>query len=102
MPKTIEVGQTATAVISGFDQFGKPFPLSSSDSISVTASVGADVTFDAPVFNADGTVSVVITGVNPDAGDSISATVDTITTNADVLTINAPAAVLTSATLTLQ
>ena len=106
MPKSIVVGGTASAVIAGFDQFGKPFPISSSDSVTLQASTAADVTFGSPSFNADGTVTVSMTGVNPDDSDSITAVVadptGTVTSSADVLTITAPAPVLTTATLTLQ
>lgn len=102
MPKTITVGQTSTAHIVATGTDGNPFILTASDTIALTASTPADVTFGTPTFNADGSVDVVVTGVNADSGDSITAQVDTVTTNADVLTITAPVVTVATATLTLQ
>ena len=101
MPKSIAVGGTANALIQGFDQFGQPFSLNGVP-VTPVASAPADVSFGTPTVNADGSVSVVVTGVNADPGDSISASVGSVTSSADVLTITPPAPVLTSATLVLQ
>lgn len=99
MPKSIVAGSTSTAHIVATLK-GNPFVLTSADAVALVAAVPGDVTFAAPVFNADGSCDIVITGINADAGDSITATVDGITSNADILTITAagPDAV----TLTLQ
>jgi hypothetical protein len=102
MPKTIVVGGTSNAVLAGFDQFGKPFPLTSADTITPVSSTPADETFGAPTFNADGTATIVVTGLVATAGDSISASVGGVASSSDTLTITAPAPVLTTATLTLQ
>lgn len=101
MPKTIQVGQTSTALIQGLDQNGQPFAIQASD-VSLTAAVPADVSFGTPTANPDGSVSIVVTGVNADTGDGITATVLGVTSNSDTLTISAPAPVLTSLQLTLQ
>lgn len=104
MPKTVEVGQTATAVLQGLDQFGHPMSIDSSYSVSYQASNPADVSFGTP--NPDG--SDVITAVAADPGDSITAVVSggpknvSVTSSSDVLVINAPAPVLTSVNLVLQ
>ena len=99
MPKTIVAGTTATAHITA-TRAGNPFVLTSSDAVALVATTPGDVTFAAPVFNADGSCDIIISGLSADPGDSITATVDGITSNADVLTITAagPDAV----TLTLQ
>jgi hypothetical protein len=102
MPKTIAVGEVATAKLTAVDTDGKPFLLTSADVIVLNASVPADVSFGAPTFNADGSVSVPVTGVNADPSDVISATVDAVVSNSDTLTINAPAPKLASVTLALQ
>jgi len=102
MPKTIAVGATANAVIAAFDQLGKPFPLTPTDVIALAASVPTDVSFGTPSVNPDGTATIVVTGVAPDAGDSITATVSGVTSSADVLTVTAPVPVLTTMTLTLE
>lgn len=101
MPKTVTVGQTANAVISGVDQFGNPFPLTSADTISIAASTPADVTFGAVTFPGDGTALVVVTAVNADPGDGITATVGSFTAT-DTLTIEAPAPALAGVKLVLQ
>ncbi len=104
MPASIQVGKTATATIQGLDQNGQPFPLDETYTVQYSASAPADVSFGAP--NPDG--SVVITGVNPDAGDNILASITrpdgvVIQTNADTLTVTAATvSVLTSATLSLK
>jgi hypothetical protein len=102
MPKTIQVGQTAVAHITGTGSDGNPFKFTTSDSVSLAAVVPADVTFAAPTFNADGSVDVLVTGVNPDAGDAISSTVDGVVSNQDTLTITAVPVTLKSVSLTLE
>ena len=102
MPKTIAVGEVAQAVLTAVDTDGKPFPLTSADTIALNASVPADVTFGTPVFNADGTASIPVTGVSADPSDVISATVDAVVSNSDTLTITPPAPKLASVTLALQ
>jgi hypothetical protein len=102
MPKTIEVGQTANAVINAVDQFGNPFPLTGL-AVQYVASIPGDVTFG-PV-NPDG--SDTITGVNADAGNAISANITradgtVITAAPDTLTITPAVPVLTSATVVLS
>ena len=102
MPKTIAVGEVANAVLTAVGSDGKPFPLTTADTITLAASVPADVSFGAPVFNADGTATVPVTGVNADPSDAISATVDAVVSNTDTLTITPPAPKLGSVTLALQ
>jgi hypothetical protein len=102
MPKSITVGQTATAHIVATGSDGNPFVLSATDAISPMASAPGDITFGTPVFNADGSCDIVVTGVNVDAGDTISASVDGVTSSSDVLTITPVAVTVASATLTLQ
>jgi hypothetical protein len=104
MPKQIQVGQTAQAVIQGFDQNGNPFPLDSSYGVTYSASNPADVSFSSPV-NPDG--SDTITGLAVDAGVAIGATITrpdgaVVSATADTLTIVAPPPVLTTATVVLQ
>lgn len=103
MPKTIQVGQTANAAIQGLDQFGKPFPLDATYQVAYSAATPADVSFS-PV-NPDG--SDTVAGINPDAGDAISATITrpdgvVITASADTLMITAATPVLTSAAVVLS
>lgn len=104
MPKQVEVGGTATAILTGQDQFGQPFPIDGSYTVTYQASNPADVSFGTP--NPDG--SDVITGVAIDPGDSITAVVSggpknvSVTSSSDVLTVVAPAPVLTTVTLALQ
>jgi hypothetical protein len=100
MPKTIQVGQSATAHITAAKADGSPFLITSADQVSLTAQVPADVSFGTPVINADGSVDIPVTGVNADAGDQIAATVDGIVSAPDTLTITAAAP--TTVTLTLQ
>ena len=103
MPKQIQVGETAQAVLQGVDQFGNPFPLDASYSVVPTASAPADVSVG-PV-NPDG--SFTITGIAADPGDSIGAQVTrpdgtVITFSPDTLVIAAPAPVLTAGAVVLQ
>lgn len=100
MPKTVQVGQTATAHITATKADGTPFPITSSDTLTLAAATAADVTFGTPTFNADGSADVVVTAVNADPGDAITATLDGVASNSDTLTITAagPATV----TLALQ
>lgn len=102
MPKSIAVGAVATAHIVATGTDGKPFMLTAADTITPAASVPSDVTFGPPVFNADGSADIPVTGVNADAGDSITATVDGVESSADVLTIEPAAVKVASVTLTLQ
>src|ERR1035438_5709774 len=102
MPATINVGQTANAVILALDQNGQPFTLDSTYQVAYNASAPADVSFS-PV-NPDG--SDTVAGVNADPGDAISATITrpdgvVINASADTLTVTAAAAVLTSASVSL-
>ena len=102
MPATINVGQTSTATIQGSDQFGQPFAVAGL-AIAYVPSDPQNVTL-APV-GADG--SDIITGVAPDASESIGANITradgvVIQASADVLTINAaPVPVLTTAKVVL-
>lgn len=104
MPKTVNVGETATAVIQGFDQNGQPMTLDSSYTVAYSASNPAAVQFAPP--NPDG--SDTITALAPEPSDSISAVITggpnavNVTATADVLTINAAASVLTTANVVLQ
>lgn len=100
MPKTIAVGQTATAHITAAKPDGSPFLITAADSVSLAASAAADVSFGSPTVNADGSVDIVVTGVNPDAADAITATVDGVVSAPDTLTITAPAP--GTVTVTLQ
>ena len=102
MPKTITVGQTANAHLVGTGSDGQSFKLGSGDTFTPSATTPADVTFGAPVFNADGSVDIPVTGVAADASDSITVQVDAVTSNADVLTITAAVPTLASVNLTLQ
>src|ERR1700726_1751192 len=102
MPKTITVGQTASAILTATGSDGKPFTLSAADTIALNASVPADVSFGVPVFNADGTATVPVTGLNADPSVGISATVDAVVSNTDTLTITVPAPKLASVTIALQ
>jgi hypothetical protein len=100
MPKSIVVGATATAHVTATKPDGSPFLITAADTVMLTASVPADVTFGTPTFNPDGSVDIPVTGVNPDPGDAINATVDGVTSAApDTLTITAP--VPTTVTVTL-
>src|ERR1700733_343340 len=85
MPKTIAVGATANAVLAATGSDGNPYILSAADTISLAAAVPADVSFQSgpPTFNADGTATVVVTGVNADPGDAITATVDGVVSSSD-------------------
>lgn len=104
MPKTVNIGETAQAVITGLDQNGSLIALDATYTVAYQASNPADVSFGTP--NADG--SNTVTAVAPDTGDVISAIItrpdgQQITTTSDTLIVNAPAVpVLTSATLVLQ
>lgn len=103
MPKQIQVGETAQAVLQGVDQFGQPFPLDATYTVVPTASNPSDVSVG-PV-NPDG--SFTLTGIAADAGDSIGAQVTrpdgtVISFTPDVLTIVAPAPVLTGGAVVLQ
>jgi pyruvate kinase len=102
MPKTIQVGQTATAVLKATGTDGNPFKLTSADQVALLAGTAQDVTIGTPVFMDDGSVEILLTGVNPDASDPITATVDGVTSNADTLTIEAAAVTVASVNLTLQ
>ena len=103
MPKQIQVGETAQAILQGVDQFGNPFPLDSSYTVVPTASAPGDVSVG-PV-NPDG--SFTITGLAADAGDAIGAQVTrpdgtVIAFTPDTLVIVAPAPVLTAGAVVLQ
>lgn len=104
MPKSIEVGQTATAMLQVVGTDGAPFVLDSTYTVTPSAATPASVSFG-PV-NADG--SFIITGVAADAGDSIGATITggpknvSVVATPDVLTITAGAVVPASATVVLQ
>ena len=105
VPKTIQVGQTAQAAIQGLDQNGQPFPLDSTYQVVYTASSPSDVTITTP--NPDG--SATITGVNPNPGIQVGATItkpdgSTVTATPDTLVIQAvtPTPVLTSASVVLS
>jgi hypothetical protein len=100
MPKTIAVGGTSNAVISATKADGTPFLITAADQVSLAASVNADVTFGAPVFNSDGTATIVVTGVNPDPSDEITATVDGVVSAPDALTISSPAPAAVTVALT--
>src|SRR5437879_12909915 len=102
MPLTIAVGKTANAHLTGTGSDGLPFKLGSGDTFTPTAATPADVVFGTPVFNADGTVDIPVTGVNPDPGDAITVQVDAVTSNSDTLTITPVAVTLGSVNLTLQ
>ena len=104
MPATIAVGQVATATLLGFDQNGNTFSIPSTATISPSASTPGDVSFGPPVFNADGSVSIPVAGVNPDTGDTITAVVNGITSSSDILTITSGGGtpVLTTVNLTLS
>ena len=103
MPKTIEVGQTAQAVLQGVDQNGNPFPLDASYRVQPTASNPADVESGTP--NPDG--SFVVTALAVDPADMIGAQVTrpdgtTITFDPDTLTIEPATPVLTTGKVVLQ
>jgi hypothetical protein len=100
MPKSINVGQTANAVISATKADGSPFAITTADTVALVAANPANATLGAPVINADGTVTVPVTGAAPDPGDAITATVDGVASQPDTLTVTtaAPATV----TVTLQ
>jgi hypothetical protein len=103
MPKTIAVGATATATLTAVGTDGKPWVFSPADVIALNASVPADVSFAAPVIAADGSsVTVVLTGVNADPSNPISATVDGVVSNSDVLTVGAPVSKIGSVNLILS
>lgn len=106
MPKSILVGEKATATIAGLDQNGQPLALDSTYSVAYSASPNpASVSFG--TVNPDG--SVVVVGVAADTV-SIGAVITrpdggTVTATADTLTISAPpppTPVLTSASVVLQ
>jgi hypothetical protein len=100
MPKTITVGQSATAHITAANSDGSVFPITATTALVVGAAQGTDVAIGSPTFNADGSVSIPITGVAADPSDGITATVDGISSNTDILTITAAAPA--TVTLTLQ
>lgn len=101
MPKTIVVGATATAHVTATKSDGTVFPITSADTVTLMAATPADVTFGAPVFNADGSVDIPVIGVSADAGDAVSASVDGVTSaTPDTLIITAP--VPAAVTITLQ
>lgn len=106
MPKTVNVGDKAKAIINGLDQNGQPLALDSTYTVSYSASNPASVSFGTP--NPDG--SVEITALAADPGNTIGAVITrpdggTVTASPDVLTIVTPpppAPVLTSASVSLQ
>jgi hypothetical protein len=100
MPKTIEVGQTAVAHLTGVGSDGNPFAFTAANNI--TMSGDANASFGPPTFNADGSADVVVTALAVDPADDISATVDGVGSNRDTLTIVAAAPTLSTVTLTLQ
>jgi hypothetical protein len=100
MPKTITVGQSATAHITAANSDGSVFPITATTHLAVGAAQGTDVAIGAPTFNADGSVDIPITGVAADPSDGITATVDGVASNTDILTITAAAPA--TVTLTLQ
>ena len=102
MPKTILVGASALAHLVATGTDGKPFVLSAADTIALAAATPGDVSFGPPVFNADGSADVPVTGVNADPGDAITATVDGVPSNSDTLTVAPAVANVASVTLTLQ
>ncbi|SRR5258708_7721352 len=102
MPKTISVGETATATIQGLDQFGKAFPLDATYQVVYNQSNPADATFATP--GPDGTALLT---ANVADTDIIGATItrpdgSVVTAGTDTLTINPPVAVLTTANVVLQ
>jgi len=99
MPKTVAPGQTATAHITAAKSDGSTYTITTADSVSLAAAVPGDVTFGAPTFNADGSCDIVVTAVNADPGDAITATVDGVTSQPDTLTISAPAPATVTVTL---
>lgn len=103
MPKQIQVGETAQAVLKGVDQNGNAFPLDATYVVTPTASAPSDVNVG-PV-SPDG--SFQLTGVAADSADSIGAQITrpdgvVLTATPDILTILAPPPVLTSVTVSLQ
>lgn len=103
MPKQIEVGQTAQAVVQGFDQNGGAFPLDATYSVVPSGSNPSNATFSAPA--PDG--SFVATGVAVDPGDVIGASITrpdgvVIQAATDTLTIVPVPLVLTTAKVVLQ
>lgn len=103
MPKTINAGETATATIQGFDQFGKAFPLDATFQVAYTQSNSADATFGPT--NPDGSASLTANTADTDTIGAIITRPDgtVVTATPDVLTINAAAIpVLTTATVVLQ
>src|SRR6266481_8659855 len=92
MPKTIAVGETATAHVTATKPDGTVFPITTADTLVLSAATPANVSFGTAVFNADGSADVPVTGVAAVPGDAISAMVDAVsTTTPDILTITIPA-----------
>jgi hypothetical protein len=103
MPKTIQVGQTATATLQTTWSDGQTHTLDSTYQVSYAAANPSNVSFAPPA--ADG--SDVVTGVAADPGDAISAVITrpdgaVVTASSDILTIVAPAPTLVSATVVLS
>lgn len=105
MPKTVDVGGTAQATLNVLDQFGNPFTLDGSYTVTYQGSNPAAATFGTP--NPDGSDTITATSAEPSdtitatiaggpAGVSISAVGDTLTVNA------APVPVPTSASVVLS
>ena len=105
MPKTIKVGESATATLQGLDQNGQPFVIDAKYGVVYTASAPGDVMFSPP--GTDG--SDVVLGVNADPSVSITASVTrpdgvVVSFAGDVLDVEpqTPVPVLTSGTVVLQ
>jgi len=102
MPKTVQVGQTATSTLTTVWSDGQTHVLDSTYQVTYNAANPSNVSFAPPA--SDG--SDVITAVAVDPGDSISATITrpdgvVVTASPDVLTITAPPVTLVGATVVL-
>ena len=103
MPKTVHVGDVSKATLVGLDQNGQPFPIDATYQVAYSAANPATATFGVPA--ADGSADV--TAVAADPGNAISAAItrpdgQVIQASPDTLVIEAAAAVLTSASVSLQ
>lgn len=97
MPKTLEVGQSTTASVQGFDQNGQPFTIDPaaiawSPVDAAVASASVDTTAGTEMLTGVGAgTATIAVGVTRSDGVVISAS--------DSLSVTLPAPVLTSATI---